>query len=85
MEILNVIKSVKQFFNHYIQPIHKITKIEPCDQGWHISVEVIEENEYMIENAKDQLLGEYDVNLDCDLNVTDFKRVGLRSRCSIPE
>lgn len=85
MKIIKALEAVHLFFNNHIQPIHKITKIESCDSGWEACVEVVEEKDYMIAHAKDQLLGEYAVSMDKELNIISFKRISLRSRSSIPE
>ncbi|OMP65928.1 gas vesicle protein GvpO [Domibacillus epiphyticus] len=84
MEIKKIIASVTDFFNEYVAPIHKITSVEESDNnGWKLTVEVIEEKEYMKKYAKDEMLGVYDVYLNQEKDVTSYKRRDIRYRSSI--
>ncbi|WP_227937102.1 gas vesicle protein GvpO [Alkalihalobacillus deserti] len=84
MEIKKIMGNVADFFNEHVAPIHKITSVEGIDNdGWKLTVEVIEEKEYMKKYAKDEMLGVYDVYLNQDKEVTSFKRRDIRYRSAI--
>ncbi|ALC86926.1 MULTISPECIES: gas vesicle protein GvpO [Bacillaceae] len=84
MEIKQIIGNVTEFFNEFVAPVHKITSVEASDDsGWKLTVEVIEEKEYMKKYAKDEMLGIYDVHLNSEQEVTSYKRQDIRYRSSI--
>ncbi|MBM7693507.1 hypothetical protein JOC77_002947 [Peribacillus deserti] len=84
MEIKKILGNVTDFFNEYIAPVHKITSVEESDNnGWKLTVEVIEEKEYMKKYAKDEMLGVYDVYLNEEKEVTSYKRRDIRYRSSL--
>lgn len=84
MEIKKIIGNVTDFFNEFVAPVHKITSVEESDDnGWKLTVEVIEEKEYMKKYAKDEMIGVYEVRLNQDKEVTAYKRVDMRYRSSI--
>ncbi|PLS15736.1 gas vesicle protein GvpR [Bacillus sp. M6-12] len=84
MEIKKIMGNVTEFFNEFVAPVHKITSVEESDNnGWKLTVEVIEEKEYMKKYAKDEMLGVYDVYLNQDKEVTSYKRRDIRYRSSI--
>ncbi|WP_332694797.1 gas vesicle protein GvpO [Halalkalibacter lacteus] len=85
MEIIEVLEKIKKFFGEHLLPVHKVTSIEITDNGWDVFVEVIEENDYMKSHAKDQILGEYHIQLNKNMEITSFKRQSLRPRSSIPK
>ncbi len=76
--------NVAGFFHEHVAPVHKITSVEESDNnGWKLTVEVIEEKEYMKKYAKDEMLGVYDVYLNQEKEVTSFKRRDIRYRSAI--
>lgn len=83
MEIIKILEVVKTFFEQYIRPVHKITHVLMNEKGWEITVEVIEEKEYMKAYAKDELVGVYFVQLSPELEILSFQRKSLRSRSAI--
>ncbi|WP_064092053.1 gas vesicle protein GvpO [Rossellomorea aquimaris] len=84
MKIKEIMNNVAEFFNEHVAPVHKITSVETTeDEGWKLTVEVIEEKEYMKKYAKDEMLGTYEVLLDKDKEVTSFKRQDVRYRSAI--
>lgn len=84
MEIKEIMKSVVDFFGEHVAPPHKITSVEANeDKGWKVTVEVIEEKDYMKKYAKDEMLGTYDVLLNNEKEVTSFKRRDVRFRSAI--
>jgi hypothetical protein len=84
MEIKQIIGNVTEFFNEFVAPVHKITAVEASDDnGWKLTVEVIEEKEYMKKYAKDEMLGVYDVQLNEEKEITSYKRRDIRFRSSI--
>ncbi|CAM3692029.1 gas vesicle protein GvpO [Cytobacillus oceanisediminis] len=84
MEIKIIIGNVTEFFNEYVAPVHKITSVEESENnGWKLTVEVIEEKEYMKKYAKDEMLGVYDVSLNKEKEVTSYKRRDIRYRSAI--
>ncbi|RFU67307.1 gas vesicle protein GvpR [Peribacillus saganii] len=84
MEIKKIIGNVTDFFNEFVAPVHKITSVEESDNnGWKLTVEVIEEKDYMKRYAKDEMLGVYDVYLNQEKEVTSYKRRDIRYRSSI--
>ncbi|RHW33216.1 gas vesicle protein GvpR [Lysinibacillus yapensis] len=86
MEIREIIGNVTEFFNEFVAPVHKITAVEKNgDHGWKLTVEVIEEKEYMKKYAKDEMLGIYDVLLNEDKEITSYKRRDIRYRSSIKQ
>ncbi|KKB33358.1 gas vesicle protein GvpO [Bacillus thermotolerans] len=86
MEIKQILENVTDFFNDYVAPVHKITSVEENgDNGWKLTVEVIEEKEYMKKYAKDEMLGVYDVGLNENKEVTSYRRRGVRYRSAIDQ
>ncbi len=86
MEIKKIIGTVTEFFNEYVAPVHKITAVEESEEnGWKLTVEVIEEKEYMKRYAKDEMLGIYDVYLNQDIEIISYKRRDIRYRSSIKQ
>lgn len=83
MEIKQIIGNVTEFFNEFVAPVHKITSVEKNDNGWQLTVEVIEEKEYMKKYAKDEMIGVYEVVLSEEKEVTSYKRRDIRYRSSI--
>ncbi|PLT29677.1 gas vesicle protein GvpO [Peribacillus deserti] len=84
MEIKKILGNVTEFFNEFVAPVHKITSVEESDQnGWKLTVEVIEEKEYMKKYAKDEMLGVYDVFLNDEKEITSYKRRDIRYRSSL--
>jgi hypothetical protein len=84
MEIKTIIANVTDFFKEFVAPVHKITSVEEGENnGWKLIVEVIEEKEYMKKYAKDEMIGEYEVFLNEDKEVTSYKRMDIRYRSSI--
>ncbi|MFD2924974.1 gas vesicle protein GvpO [Halobacillus naozhouensis] len=84
MEIKEIMQNVNSFFAEHVAPPHKITSVEKAEEeGWRVTVEVIEEKEYMKKYAKDEMLGTYDVLVNQDKEVTSFKRVDIRYRSKI--
>lgn len=90
MEIKKIMGNTADFFNEHVAPIHKITSVEDVamgedEKGWKLTVEVIEEKEYMKKYAKDEMIGVYDVYLNQDIEITSFKRRDIRYRSSIDQ
>ncbi|QGH36779.1 gas vesicle protein GvpR [Gracilibacillus salitolerans] len=84
MEIKEIMKNVKDFFQENIALPHKITSVETLEEGgWRVQIEVLEEKEYMKKYAKDEMLGTYEVLLDEDKEITSYKRMELRYRSAI--
>ncbi|WP_409274766.1 gas vesicle protein GvpO [Neobacillus sp. SCS-31] len=83
MEIKKIIGNVTEFFNEFVAPVHKITSIEEAENGWRLTVEVIEEKEYMKKYAKDEMIGVYEVSLNQEKEISSYKRRELRFRSSI--
>ncbi|MDV2684665.1 gas vesicle protein GvpO [Alkalihalophilus lindianensis] len=86
MGIKEIMNNVADFFNEHVAPLHKITAVEERENGgWMLTVEVIEEKEYMKKYAKDEMIGVYDVVLDKEKEVTSFKRRDVRYRSAIDQ
>ncbi|MDR0139259.1 gas vesicle protein GvpO [Metabacillus idriensis] len=83
MAIKDILKNVNDFFSEHVAPPHKITSVEAMEEGWRVTVEVIEEKEYMKKYAKDEMLGTYDCQLNKDEEVISFKRLDIRYRSAI--
>ena len=83
MEIIKILEVVKIFFGQYLQPVHKITHVLNNEKGWEVTVEVIEEKEYMKTYAKDELVGVYSVHLSLEFEIVSYQRKSLRSRSAI--
>lgn len=84
MEIKKIIANVTEFFNEYVAPVHKITAVEKSENsGWKLTVEVIEEKEYMKKYAKDEMVGVYEVDLNEEKEITSYKRRDIRYRSAI--
>jgi len=83
VSIKEIMKNVNDFFSEHVAPPHKITSVEAMDEGWRVTVEVIEEKEYMKRYAKDEMLGTYDCQLDKEKEVVSFKRLDIRYRSAI--
>lgn len=83
MSVADVLIVVKRFFTEQIAVPYKIPSVELQGDGWEATVEVIEEKEYMISHAKDELIGVYKVQLNSNLEVVSFTRVELRERSAL--
>ncbi|MFD2627984.1 gas vesicle protein GvpO [Oceanobacillus kapialis] len=84
MAIKELMDNVADFFRDNVAPPHKITSVENVEEnGWRVTIEVIEEKEYMKKYAKDEMLGVYEVFLNDEKEVTSFKRLDIRYRSKI--
>ncbi|MGP4063892.1 gas vesicle protein GvpO [Oceanobacillus sp. M65] len=84
MAIKELMDNVAEFFRANVAPPHKITSAEKGEEnGWRVTIEVIEEKEYMRKYAKDEMLGIYEVFLNDEEEVTSFKRLDIRYRSKI--
>ncbi|OCA92114.1 gas vesicle protein GvpO [Pseudobacillus wudalianchiensis] len=84
MEIKKIIGNATDFFNEYVAPVHKITAVEKQEHnGWTLTIEVIEEKEYMKKYAKDEMIGVYEVCLNQEKEITSYKRRDIRYRSAI--
>ncbi|MGM7701463.1 gas vesicle protein GvpO [Pseudalkalibacillus sp. Hm43] len=84
MEIKQIMNNVAEFFNEHVAPPHKITSVEAReDEGWSVTIEVIEEKEYMKKYAKDEMVGTYEVLVNKNKEVTSFKRQDIRYRSAL--
>lgn len=86
MEIKEILGNVIDFFNEHLAPPHKITSVEKSeDEGWKLTVEVIEEKDYMKKYAKDEMLGIYEVSLNSDKEIISYHRRDIRYRSAVAE
>jgi hypothetical protein len=84
MEIKEVMNNVSDFFEDHVAPPHKITAVEQgAEAGWKLTLEVIEEKEYMKKYAKDEMVGVYEVDVNGKKEVTSFKRLDIRFRSKV--
>jgi len=84
MDIKEVMQNVNDFFKEHVAPPHKITAVEQGEEkGWKITLEVIEEKEYMKKYAKDEMIGVYEVQVNEKKEVTSFKRLDIRFRSKV--
>ncbi|WP_408008765.1 gas vesicle protein GvpO [Pseudalkalibacillus sp. A8] len=85
MEIKEIMQNVTDFFKEHVAPPHKITSVEAMEEkeGWKVTIEVIEEKEYMKKYAKDEMIGTYEVLINQDKEVTSFKRLDVRFRSAV--
>lgn len=84
MRISAVVTTVNNFFAEELKRPGEVIGVTKTENGWKVLIEVIEEDEYMRVRAKDDLLATYEVELDDNLEVLGFQRVGLRERDEIP-
>ncbi|RJX27446.1 MAG: gas vesicle protein GvpR [Dethiobacter sp.] len=75
-----VLSKVVTFFDDIYHREAHVLEVSPEGNGWHIKVEIIEEDEYMRKRAKRDLLGVYDVILNQDFEVISFERKELKER-----
>ncbi|GAA0377667.1 hypothetical protein GCM10008968_36860 [Bacillus horti] len=93
MEIKKIIQTTNDFFEEHIAAPHKITSVEQRkqddegnkDEGWDLTIEVIEEKDYMKRYAKDEMLGVYQVTMNKNYEITSYSRVGRRYRSSVDD
>ncbi|SFD40207.1 Gas vesicle synthesis protein GvpO [Lentibacillus persicus] len=86
MEIKEVMQTVSEFFEAHVAPPHKIISVEAGEKsGWQLTIEVIEEKEYMKKYAKDEMVGVYEVHVNGDKEVTSFKRLEIRYRSKVEQ
>ncbi|WP_433742431.1 gas vesicle protein GvpO [Falsibacillus pallidus] len=84
MEIKKVMKTVSDFFQENIAPPHKITSVDLLEEdGWKVTIEVVEEKEYMKKYAKDEMIGIYTVLVNEKGEITSFNRIDIRYRSAI--
>ncbi|RDI45976.1 gas vesicle protein GvpO [Falsibacillus pallidus] len=84
MEIKKVMKTVSDFFQENIAPPHKITSVDLLEEdGWKVTIEVVEEKEYMKKYAKDEMIGMYTVLVNEKGEITSFNRIDIRYRSAI--
>ncbi|MDA8212844.1 MAG: gas vesicle protein [Clostridia bacterium] len=84
MKISAVVTTVNKFFTEELKRPGEVISVSKTENGWKVLIEVIEEDEYMRVRAKDDLLATYEVELDDNLEILGFGRVGLRERDEIP-
>lgn len=81
LKITQVLHTVREFFcEHLAVEPTRFPAVHATDQGWDVVVEVIEDKQYMIEHAKDELVGVYSVQVDLELEVVSYSRKHLRPR-----
>ena len=83
MKILTVLNVIRDFFNDNILPVYKVPSIISKNEGWEVIVELIEEKDYMISHAKEELIGVYKVFLNNELEILSYERLNTRSRGAV--
>lgn len=87
MTVKKIMDTVTEFFNEHVAPPHKIISVEKRSEenGWRVTLEVIEEKNYMKKYAHDEMVGLYEVYMDEDMGITGFSRLSLRYRSDLEE
>ncbi len=87
VKIMKIMDTVTQFFNEHIATPHKIISVakQSEEEGWRITLEVIEERDYMKKYAQDEMVGLYEVYIDEEMEITGFSRLSLRYRSDLEE
>ncbi len=87
MIVKKIMDTVTQFFNEHVAPPHKIISVEKQSEenGWRVTLEVIEEKDYMKKYAHDEMVGLYEVYMDEGMEITGFSRLSLRYRSDLEE
>lgn len=80
MEVLKVREIIQEFAMKIFKTPPQITGIKKLDEGWEVTIEVLEEEDYARRYAKDELVGIYNIQLDSDLQLLVYERKGFRER-----
>ncbi len=83
MQIRDVVEKAKLELGAIIgMPISGVTGGEKMNDGWHVTIEVIERK--AVPDAQD-LLGVYEVVLDVDGDLINYERKRMRHRADLEE
>ena len=78
MSIERVREAVTKFSQELPARLERIISISSMEKGWKATVEVVEEDGYI-----DDILGAYEVTFDEEMNVTAYRRRGLRRKSDL--
>ncbi|MEW5867378.1 MAG: gas vesicle protein GvpO [Bacillota bacterium] len=84
MDVEKCLTVAQDFVRRNIGELWKIIGVTPREDGWTVKVEIIEEDEYMRRHGRDELLAEYDVDVDQHFEIVSYRRTGFRHRGEIP-
>jgi len=79
VDLEDVDKSVKTFFKTTMEKTGNTIEVEKTEKGWNILFEAVED----LGAGFDPIFGLYEVAVDEELNVTNFKRTSLRRRSEL--
>jgi Gas vesicle synthesis protein GvpO. len=83
MVIQEIVNEVMDFFTSFLKKEAHVIGVEKRESGWLVSVEVIEESEYMRRLALDDTVGLYEVEINNNKEILSYKRTALRERSEI--
>lgn len=74
MEIQELIKLIKDFCREELGMSGKVIKVNKIEDGWLVEVEVVEEEDYMQQIARKDLLAIYEIELDQEGEIKGYQR-----------
>jgi len=83
MDIQQLVNDVKAFFQSILEKEANVIGVRRRENGWIVQVETIEDSDYQRRRALDDVVGLYEVEVDSNLEILGYKRIGLRERDEI--
>lgn len=85
MEIRKISKTVVAFFEAEQGRTGKVIAVQETDEGWLVEIEITEEDEYMRQRARRDILAIYEVRMDKAFNIKGYARKAMRERTELLE
>jgi len=85
MDIQQLVNDVKTFFQSVLEKEANVIGVRRRENGWMVQVETIEDSDYQRRRALDDVVGLYEVEVNANLEILGYKRIGLRERDEIGE
>lgn len=80
MNVARVIERTRSFMQEVLHKSGSVVGASQDEGGWKVEMEVAEEVEYMRKRARDDLMGIYEIYLNNNMEVIEFKRTKIRER-----
>lgn len=83
MHINALIEAVRDFFQVELNKPASVIGVSRTENGWGLEVETIEDSDYMRKRGQDDLVALYVVEVSEKIEITGFRRKGLRQRAQL--
>lgn len=83
--INSLTQAVKSFLFELFNKDADVIAVIPTDRGWHVTAEILMDEEYTIKRGRNDLLYVFDVITDSNQNILSYARVRIRERGKMDE